>query len=110
MKKAGIVLLVIQAVAVIAGFATHQSPITDLFTSDEAGAALIGKLIGYFIPAIVGIILLRKAAKKEREAAAEPSAAPASSASYASSGVCPKCGAKVEPDDMFCVNCGVKLH
>lgn len=107
MKKAGIVLLVIQAVAVIAGFATHQSPITDLFTSDEAGAALIGKLIGYFIPAIVGIILLRKAAKKEREAAAEPSAAPASSAS---SGVCPKCGAKVEPDDMFCVNCGTKLH
>ena len=104
MKKVGIALIVIEAIAVVAGLAMHKSPIIDLFTSNEAGLALIFKVIGYLIPGIIGVILLVKANKQENAASA------GAGASAAGKGVCSKCGAKTEPGDVFCASCGAKLN
>lgn len=61
MKKIGIILLVLQVVALF-GSVVNGS-IGSLF--DLSNAANIFKLLGYFLPAIIGIILIRKAGKKK---------------------------------------------
>lgn len=57
MKKAGIVLLCLQLVALLQGVSSGE--ILKL--------GLIG-LIGYFLPAIIGCILLSKSSARERKA------------------------------------------
>lgn len=119
MKKTGIVLVVLEVVVIIAGLAMKKSPLTDLFTSNEAGASLLFKALGYLSPGIIGLILMRKGSKKEREAAEAASASPISTMGSSAPGAsaaagaerhCPSCGAKAEPDDVYCVNCGAKLR
>lgn len=110
MKKAGIVLMVIEVLVIVFGFITGKSVFLEFATSDRAGAALIAEALGYLLPGIIGLILYRKGKKKE--AAAAEASAPAYTAPHATaaaSGFCPKCGARVEADDAFCTNCGAKL-
>lgn len=109
MKKAGIVLMVIEVLVIVFGFINGKSPLIDLVTSDRAGAALIFEALGYLLPGIIGLILYRKGKKKEAAAEASAPAYTAPHATAAASGFCPKCGAKVEPGDAFCTNCGAKL-
>ncbi|MBR4309032.1 MAG: hypothetical protein IKT58_05505 [Oscillospiraceae bacterium] len=57
MKKAGIILVVLQVVALL-GLAAGNG-IDSVFNGG------IAKTIGFFIPAIIGVILLYKAKKQE---------------------------------------------
>lgn len=57
MKTVGIILLVIQALALVGGIASGQLMAT-------LGSASFGFLIGFFLPGIVGLVLLNKAKKK----------------------------------------------
>lgn len=93
MKKAGIALLVIQVVVLLSGFATENS----IFSQISGGADLF-KVIGYFTPGIIGLILYLKAQKKEE---AEKTGKPRGGEVF-----CPKCGAAAEAGDAFCANCG----
>lgn len=128
MKKFGLVLIVVEIIAIVFGISRGDSPLIDLFTSDEAGISLIAKALGYLLPGIIGIVLYRKGKKKEA-AAADTASPTGATSTYASSGsgatssyssassasaapagrFCPKCGASVDADDAFCVNCGAKL-
>lgn len=109
MKKAGIVLMVIEVLVIVFGFITGKSVFLEFATSDRAGAALIAEALGYLSPGIIGLILYRKGKKKEAAAEASAPAYTAPRAPAAASGFCPKCGARVEADDAFCTNCGAKL-
>ena len=62
MKIAGIVLLCLQGVALLGSIANGS--LLAMFTSGVTGFA---KLIGFCLPAIIGIILLMKAKKKENK-------------------------------------------
>jgi hypothetical protein len=59
MKKAGIVLLAIQALALFGSIVSGE--ITSVFSGN------IAYLIGYFLPTIIGVILLVKASKKAKQ-------------------------------------------
>lgn len=61
MKKIGIILLVLQGVALLGGVASGS--IASTFSVN--GAADIFRLLGYFLPAIIGVILINKAGKKK---------------------------------------------
>jgi sugar phosphate permease len=58
MKIAGIVLLCLQGAALLGGIVNGS--LSTMFTSGTRG---FGQLIGFFLPAIIGIILLMKAKK-----------------------------------------------
>ncbi len=60
MKKAAIVLFVLQAIGVFGGIVGKS----DVFNINNIYD--ITTLIGFFIPAIIGVILLVKAKKKEK--------------------------------------------
>lgn len=60
MKKAGIILLILQAFAIFGGVVNGN--LERLFAFD--GLPAIFKLLGFFLPAIIGIILLLRAKKK----------------------------------------------
>lgn len=62
MKIAGIVLLCLQGIALLGGI-TNGSLLT-MFTSGVMGFI---QLIGFCLPAIIGIILLMKAKKKTEQ-------------------------------------------
>jgi len=62
MKIAGIILLVLQAVALF-GSVVNGS-ISTMFSI--SGGYAVGRLLGYFLPAIIGVILLVKANKKKK--------------------------------------------
>ncbi len=59
MKIAGIILIVLQVLAVLGGISTGEAPFLNI-----SGAADIFAVLGYFLPAIIGVILLVKANKK----------------------------------------------
>ena len=60
MKKAAVILFILQAVALVGGIAGKS----DVFVINNAGD--IATLIGFFLPAIIGIVLFIKAKKKEQ--------------------------------------------
>ncbi len=60
MKKASIVLFILQAIALIGGIANGS--FSDMLSSGVAG---IFELIGFCIPGIIGAILYVKADKKD---------------------------------------------
>lgn len=62
MKKAGIILLCLQGAALLGGIANGS--LQEMFTSGVMGFA---KLIGFCLPAIIGVILLVKAKKKKEQ-------------------------------------------
>lgn len=61
MKKVGIVLVCLQVVAFIGGFA--NGTVSDMLSSGGSG---IISLAGFCLPAIIGIILIVKANKKAK--------------------------------------------
>ena len=148
MKTAAIVLYVIQAIAIVCAIVTGQE-----FIDFSSGPALF-ETIGFFFPAILGLIFERIAYNKEQKAAQSSaagssanSAAPtASSAPKAKAAApasakaasapqeapkkspettapaakeqpiidpsvqyCPKCGARQDSENAFCVACGSKI-
>ena len=62
MKKAGIVLICLQVLGVIGGIANGS-----LESMLSAGAGGIAQLIGFFLPGIIGVILLVRAKKKAEQ-------------------------------------------
>lgn len=123
-KIIGIILFVVQAVAVI--FSTTQENSIWMQIKYSSGASAAGLLLGYFLPAIIGIILLCKSSKKQKRAVNTDKAAstvkPDTTASTASTFTstiastaptrrcCPKCGAEAEAGDDFCIYCGAPLR
>lgn len=99
MKKAGIVLLVLQVLVVFGGLASGNS----VFAGVNGGADIF-KLLGYFTPGIIGIILLAKAGKKSQDT--EKNTANVGADTGKTAYFCPKCGAKAEAGDEFCIRCG----
>lgn len=61
-KKIAIVLLVLQAIALVMGLA--DGSLLNTFTHSGAGYGL-AYLIGFFLPTIIAIILLNKAKKEQ---------------------------------------------
>lgn len=57
MKIVGIALLVLQVLALVGGIASGQ--LLGLLTSGSPGL-----LLGFFLPTIIGVVLLNKAKKK----------------------------------------------
>nr|WP_177297972.1 zinc ribbon domain-containing protein [uncultured Blautia sp.] len=108
MKKVGIVLIVLQVFAALGGIASGNAPFLNI-----GGAADIFKLLGYFAPGIIGVILTVKAGKKEKTGKEEPvrpvSAAPSGTVPSGKAGFCPKCGKSSDPEDVYCIHCGAHL-
>ena len=63
MKVAGIILLVVQAISLLGSVANGS--IGTLF--DFGGVREICRLLGFFLPSIIGVVLLMKASKKKAE-------------------------------------------
>lgn len=132
MKTAAIVLYVIQAIAIVCAIVTGQE-----FIDFSSGPALF-ETIGFFFPAILGLIFEGIAHNKEQKAAqssaagsnansAAPTAAsapqeapkknPETTAPAAkeqpvidpSVQYCPKCGTRKDSENAFCVACGSKI-
>ena len=61
MKKAGIVLLVVQVLALLGGAASGQ--LADRFAI--SGGYDVGRVVGFFLPAIIGIVLLVLSGRKK---------------------------------------------
>lgn len=107
MKKVGIALLVLQVVAVAGGLSSGNF----ILAQGVNGGADLIKIIGYFAPAMIGVILIVKANKKASPSgtgAGRNSAAAGRDSAVKTRGtaVCPKCGAAVEAGDDFCMYCG----
>lgn len=62
MKKVGIILICIQAVALLGGIANGS--LSNMLSSGFTGLL---ELIGFCLPAIIGIILIVKANKKSKQ-------------------------------------------
>lgn len=103
MKKVGIVLIVLQVFAALGGIASGNAPFLNI-----GGAADIFKLLGYFAPGIIGVVLIVKAGKKEKTGKEEP-VRPVSAAPSGKAGFCPKCGKSSDPEDVYCIHCGALL-
>lgn len=126
MKTAAIVLYVIQALAIICAIITGKE-----FIDFSSGPALF-ETIGFFFPAILGLIFDMVAHNKEQKAAqssaegpnADSAAPSASSAPKAKATApaakeqpvidpsvqyCPKCGTRQDSENAFCIACGSKI-
>ena len=86
-----------------------------------------GMYVGYFLPAIIGVILLLRGNKKAEATGTTTSSASAKSTStYTSKSadssstgsssvfttrahICPKCGGDVEDEDNYCIHCGAPI-
>ncbi len=102
MKKVGIVLIVLQIIAIISGVSTGK-----MVWMEGAPQA-----IGYFLPAIIGVILIMKAngkEKKEEKTEETGKSAEIKTGSETTKRFCPKCGAVAEDGDAFCIQCGSPL-
>lgn len=123
MKTAAIVLYVIQALAIICAIITGKE-----FIDFSSGPALF-ETIGFFFPAILGLIFDMVARNKEQKAEQSSAEGPnadsaASSAPKAKAAApaakeqpiidpsvqyCPKCGTRQDPENAFCIACGSKI-
>lgn len=126
MKTAAIVLYVIQALAIICAIITGKE-----FIDFSSGPALF-ETIGFFFPAILGLIFEGIAHNKEQKAAqssaegpnadsAAPSVSSAPKAKAAAPAAkeqpiidpsvqyCPKCGTRQDSENAFCIACGSKI-
>lgn len=126
MKTAAIVLYVIQALAIICAIITGKE-----FIDFSSGPALF-ETIGFFFPAILGLIFEMIAHNKEQKAAqssaegpnANSTAPTASSAPKTKAAApaakeqpiidpsvqyCPKCGTRQDSENAFCIACGSKI-
>lgn len=123
MKTAAIVLYVIQALAIICAIITGKE-----FIDFSSGPALF-ETIGFFFPAILGLIFEGIAHNKEQKAEQSSAEGPnadsaASSAPKAKAAApaakeqpvidpsvqyCPKCGTRQDSENVFCIACGSKI-
>ena len=123
MKTAAIVLYVIQALAIICAIITGKE-----FIDFSSGPALF-ETIGFFFPAILGLIFEGIARNKEQKAEQSSAEGPnadsaASSAPKAKAAApaakeqpvidpsvqyCPKCGTRQDSENAFCIACGSKI-
>lgn len=126
MKTAAIVLYVIQALAIICAIITGKE-----FIDFSSGPALF-ETIGFFFPAILGLIFEMIAHNKEQKAkqsSAEGSNADGTAPSVSSAPkakatapaakeqpvidpsvqYCPKCGTRQDSENAFCIACGSKI-
>lgn len=123
MKTAAIVLYVIQALAIICAIITGKE-----FIDFSSGPALF-ETIGFFFPAILGLIFEGIAHNKEQKAEQSSAEGPnadsaASSAPKAKAAApaakeqpiidpsvqyCPKCGTRQDSENAFCIACGSKI-
>lgn len=62
MKTVGIILLCVQVMAFLGGIANGS--VNDMFTLGGRG---IGQLFGFYLPGIIGIVLIIKVKKKKPE-------------------------------------------
>ena len=70
MKIAGIVLIILQCVAIFGSLAQdvarNEKVGSGFLTMLQGGTYGIAELIGFFLPAIIGVILLVKANKRKK--------------------------------------------
>ena len=101
--------------AAFLGYVFAVASTVKLSVSDVMNSQISSSIVSSIILIIVNRVYYGKREHLFGEDAAAYSAgsstaATASAPSYAPSGsYCPKCGEKVEPDDVFCVNCGTRL-
>lgn len=62
MKKVGIVLVCLEILALIVGFA--NGTVMEMVSTAPAG---LFELLGYLLPGIIGLILIQRAKNKEQE-------------------------------------------
>ena len=102
MKKVGIGFIVLQIIAIISGVSTGK-----MVWMEGAPQA-----IGYFLPTIIGVILIIRAngkEKKEEQTEENGTTAGMKTGTGAVKCFCPKCGAMAEDGDAFCIQCGSPL-
>lgn len=133
-QKVGIALICIEVIAVI--YSISQGNPIWVRARYQPGASVIGMYIGYFLPAIIGVILLLRGNKKADATENTTSSASAKSTSTSTAGttkstytsssstssstgsssvfttrahICPKCGGDVEDEDNYCIHCGAPI-
>ena len=118
-KKVGIVLIALQIF--VMAFSIYQGNPIWVKAQYQPGASAAGMYLGYFLPAIIGVILIIRGNKKAEVAetvtssAAEESISPSTGSADATYGfttrahICPKCGGNVEDEDNYCIHCGAPI-
>ncbi len=86
MKIAGIILIILQLVSLAGGFPT--APGNSVYS--------FGFYLGYFLPAIIGVILLVKGINKQNASGDE------------GSWICPNCNASNPSNLQACPKCGTR--
>ena len=126
-KIVGIILIALQVIAI--AFSIYQgNPIWIQARYQPAGTAM-GLYLGYFLPAIIGVILIIRGNKKvaasdektvsskstvaestEAYTVKDTSTEAASCESAKRARICPKCGAEAEEGENFCIYCGSPIR
>lgn len=132
-QKVGIVLICIQIIVLI--FSISQGNPIWVRAQYQPGASAAGMYVGYFLPAIIGVILLLRGNKKAEATGTTTSSASAKSTSTSTGNttstytgrsadssstgsssvfttrahICPKCGGDVEDEDNYCIHCGAPI-
>ena len=133
-QKVGIVLICIQIILLI--FSISQGNPIWVRAQYQPGASAAGMYVGYFLPTIIGVILLLRGNKKAEATETTTSSASAKSTSTSTAGttkstytsssstssstgsssvfttrahICPKCGGDVEDEDNYCIHCGAPI-
>lgn len=94
MKRAGKVLIVLQVIALIMGFASGS--LIEMLGSGSGG---LFEAVGYLVPGILGIILLSISKRKEIYEQDQRER---------HSSVCVKCGRQIPANEEFCLHCGAR--
>ena len=124
-KIVGIVLIVLQILVI--AFSIYQGNPIWVRAQYQPAESAAGMYVGYFLPAIIGVILLLRGNKKAEATGTTTSSASAKSTStYTSKSadssstgsssvfttrahICPKCGGDVEDEDNYCIHCGAPI-